>query len=111
MDEPSKSSTKLGSFYSISHSLSLYFSATIPSSIHDPSALLATLKKNYPGLEPAERLAIINTAPRNLCVLSLLVEDAGDRFSEEQMEAIVAAVGECIPEVEKMEVDEEDEEE
>jgi hypothetical protein len=66
------------------------------------------LKEKYKGLAAAERLAIVNTVPRNLCVLSLLVEEAGERFSEDEMESILKDVEDCIPEIEKKEEDEDE---
>lgn len=93
-----RSTTQLGDFYAITHELSTYLSTCMPSTKHDPSRLVHELSSNYPGLAKAEKMSIVNTAPRNLCILTLLIEESDERFSEEEMMGILALVQAEIPE-------------
>lgn len=101
--EQTTATTKLGDYFAVSHELYKYFTTVMVSSGVNPGRLAHRLAVEYPGLVPAERMAIVNTLPRNMCVLSLLIEVAEERYTQEQLEAIVALVSAEVPEPEQEE--------
>lgn len=59
-------------------------------------SLLRALKEGDFGLTKAEKLMILNQVPGNEAEISVLLEEYGDRFSEEQRVQLLSTIEECL---------------
>lgn len=48
-------------------------------------------------LTKVEKLMVVNSVPRSLAALHVLIEEHEDRFSMEEMEALLDLVGQAFP--------------
>jgi hypothetical protein len=48
-------------------------------------------------LTKVEKLMVVNSVPRSLAALHVLIEEHEDRFSMEEMEALLELVGQAFP--------------
>ncbi|CAN6671227.1 DNA-directed RNA polymerase III subunit RPC9 [Trichomonascus vanleenenianus] len=64
-------------------------STSAPQTAENITAFMKELKANEIELERAERLQIINSAPNSLPILFNIVEECDQRFSEDQLNAII----------------------